>query len=123
MTQATVRALTQQFATRRIREVELDGERKVFIRSLTEGEKSEYEQAQLMEGPGGRRVTDPSKLQTARARLIALCLCESDGTVVVDPRDWPSILEWDGAVCQTLYDAIQVHLGYQLDRLRPTAKN
>lgn len=119
----SVRDLTKQFVLRRVRSVDLPHGQVAYIRSLTEGEKSEYEQSQLTEGPGGRRISDPSKLVTARARLIALCLCESDGTLVMEPSAWPEIIGWDGAVCQAMYDAIQDHLGYCLDRLKLIAKN
>lgn len=93
------------------------------IRSLTEFEKSEYEQSQLTRSKSGKATPEPDRVKRSRAALICLCVCDEHGARLLADEDVEQVLGMDGRITQRLYDAILEHVGYRDSDIGELAKN
>lgn len=93
------------------------------IRSLTELEKSEFEQSQLSRSKSGKATTNADRVLRSRAALICLCVCDEHGARLLADDDVEQILGMDGRITQRLYDAILEHVGYKDSDIGELAKN
>lgn len=104
---------------RRFSEATLPDGDKVRIRSLTERERSKYESETLNK----KGELNQAKLADAKRRLIAICVCDSEGNTILTADDVRSLEEVDSAVTQTLYDAIRQHCGFDQRDVEELVKN
>lgn len=93
----------------------------VRIRSLTEREKSEFEQRQLTRD--GAKLSRAERLVRSRAALVACCVVDDAGERLLQDDDVDTLLGMDGLITQRLYDAIVVHVGYAKADIEALAKN
>lgn len=123
-------ATRQSFLTgckRRFKDIELSNGQTVRIRSLTEGEQSEYEMSiyerdgagMLVRDENGNLVRDDMAIVQNRSRLIVMCVVDAEGNRLLTDTDVAQVELMDGADIRWLYGSIQEHLGLLA---RPEAK-
>lgn len=93
---------------------------RVRIRSLTEGEVSRWQQ-QAMAKRGTRAV--PERIADANRRLIALCMVDGQGNVLLKPGDTVRLSEWDSKDSVYLADECNRHCGLDPEDLEALVKN
>jgi hypothetical protein len=91
----------------------------VRIRSLTESEKENYEAEMLTETGQVKR----SGLRSARRRLIALCLVDDAGDLLLGREDLAALAELDGADLAVLQEACMKHVGFKAADIEALEKN
>lgn len=82
---------------------------KVRIRSLTESEKEQYEADMLTD----KGVVKRSAVRSARRRLVALCLVDGSGSLLLSPADVEALSQLDGADLAALQEACMSHVGFK----------
>lgn len=105
----------------------------VVIRSMSEGEKSGYENKLVKKGGGGASMAG---LKVARQRLVLWVTCNdddspmfppagvgSDGTPVWDAQTWDAIDAVDSLVMGHIYDAALQHCGFGKTDVEELVKN
>lgn len=105
--------------SKRYKDVEIEGLGTVRIQSLTEGERNEIELKQF--DRTGKR--DMSKLKEVKAHWIAGCVVDEHGAREFSDADVSSILKMDAMITDTLFEAIQKHIGLSADDRRRLLKN
>ena len=86
--------------------------RAVRFRSLSELEYQQFEMERVERDDMGRLVTKHEPMQTTRARLAVLCLCDAEGTLILSEADVPKLSEaLDLADSLYLFSKLQTHNG------------
>ena len=91
----------------------------VRIRSLTESEKEQYETDMLTDKGTPKR----SAVQSARRRLVALCLVDETGSLLLSPADVDALRILDGKDLAVLQDSCMEHVGFKPTDLDSLEKN
>jgi hypothetical protein len=90
--------------------------RAVRFRSLSELEYELFEMERLERDDMGRLVTAQEPMQTTRARLAVLCLCDADGAPLLGEADIEKLSEaLDLADSLFLFGKLQEHCGLSGD--------
>lgn len=80
----------------------------LYMRSLTEREKSEYEYS-LLDPETGAII--PGKIKQARASLITLVVCDEDGQPIFSADQAKALMARDGKLVGLLNQACREHVG------------
>lgn len=104
---------------RRYVDAPLPDGRKLRLRSLTDREKSDYEN-EILTSKGG---LNHSKVKAARRRLIVLCAVDEHNEVMLSAADVARLEEVDGAVTSAAYDAARIHCGFEAGDIEGLVKN
>jgi hypothetical protein len=99
--------------SRRYRDVDVPGVGTFRIRSLTESEKTDDYESGFVDAKGKHKR---GSLVQAKRRLIALCLVDAAGELLVPPAKLDHFCEQlrkvDGLATGLLYNACMEHVGY-----------
>lgn len=104
---------------RRFTEVVVPGGSRVRIRSITEGERSDWESAML--DPRGRPKR--AAMRRWKVGLIVLCVVDADGNPLFSAGDIDGLMQVDSAITNRLFDACQEHCGVSDDDVEALEKN
>lgn len=80
----------------------------LFMRSMTEREKSEYEYS-LIDAETGQVI--PGKLKQARASLITKVVCDEDGKAIFTDDQVKALMGRDGKLVGLLNQQCREHVG------------
>ena len=80
----------------------------LFMRSLTEREKSAYEYS-LIDPETGQII--PERIKAARASLIARVICDESGVLVFDEGQVKALMSRDGKLIGVLNQQAREHVG------------
>lgn len=105
--------------TRRYSDVDIPGVGNVRIRSLTEAERNAIELKQL--DKHGRR--DLKKLPYTKVNWIIACAVDEHGACLFADADADRLLLVDSYITDTLFDAIQDHVGLSAKDREALLKN
>ncbi len=94
---------------RRFEIVPVPGLGPVRIRSLKELERSRYETDTLGDDGG----TERDRLETAKRRLIVMCVVDGDAEPLLTADDLDALGDKDGAITAYLFDACRRHCGFE----------
>jgi len=73
-------------------EVDLGNNECVFVRQMTGHERDSYEQSLIHRFKDGKGMPDyEMRLDDFRARLVAHTVCDVDGKLLLDPRDYKQL--------------------------------
>jgi hypothetical protein len=92
----------------------------VYVRSLSGAERDQFESSNLIKGKGG---TFDVRIDNLRARLVALSVCEKDGTRVFTIRDAESIGRKNAGAIAQIYEIAARLSGITKEDLDELAKN
>jgi len=92
--------------------------KQIRIRSLFEGELSAY-QTKAITAEG----FSPIKMEAQNRRLIAACMVDADGNLLLQDVQAGRLREWDGADTSYLYEECAKHVGIKREGIEAIAKN
>ena len=92
---------------RRYADAQIEGFGLVRMRSLTARDKSRFDAAAL----DSKGRVNTKSLLTANARLIVICLVDSEGNPIFSDNDVDKLLDMDSGVIEKLSEACGVHCG------------
>lgn len=93
----------------RVSKVSLNGDGgEVYIRSISELERSRYEALAYDKKAGNLSVEGTLKM---RATLLAYCMCDEKGARLFKTSDVPRLMAIDAAIAGLIFDACIVHCG------------
>lgn len=109
-----------RMADSRVKAVDLPGDLgRVYIRSITEGERSRMEMATLDDK--GDYSRERAKL--TKGRLIVLCVCDPEGNRLFKDEESKKVMELDSVVTSAIFDACVAHCGIGKTDIERLAKN
>ena len=92
-------------------EVKVEGAKDpLYIRSMTGAQRDTFEietyrrRAELQKKHGDAFLPEMVLGENARARLLALCLCDSEGNLIAGPEDVEALGNMNAALVQKLFD-------------------
>ncbi len=97
--------------------------KKVRIRSLSEGEMTDYQAKLTRISRGGGVDIIASALKTANRRLIVLCLVDALGNLILRNNHVGAMIAWDSADVNYLYTVCTEHCGVSRDDIEQIVKN